>query len=52
MTDPKSQADKFRDIARELEADEAPDHFERVVQHIVAVPIPPKEAKPKRGLPS
>lgn len=42
----KPQADKFRDMARELEADEAPEHFERVVQHIVAVPIPPKEAKP------
>jgi len=49
MTQPdhdKSQADKFRDMARELEADESPQHFERVVQHIVAVPIPPKEAKP------
>lgn len=40
------QADKFRDMARELEADEAPEHFERVVQHIVAAPVPPKEAKP------
>ena len=45
----KPQADKFRDMARELEADEAPEHFERVVQHIIAAPVPPKEAKPKRG---
>jgi len=42
----KPQADKFRDMARELEADEASEHFERVVQHVVAAPIPPKEAKP------
>ncbi len=45
---PNAQAEKFRDMARELEADEAPEHFERVVQHIVAAPIPPKEAKPVR----
>jgi hypothetical protein len=48
MTDPKPQSDKFKDMARELEADAAPEHFERVVQHIVAAPIPPKEAKPVR----
>jgi len=44
----KPQADKFRDMARELEADETPEHFERVVQHVVAAPIPEKEAKPVR----
>ncbi|MBB5744657.1 hypothetical protein GGR13_000229 [Brevundimonas variabilis] len=42
----KPQADKFRDMARELEADEDPAHFERVARHIVDAPIPPKEAKP------
>jgi len=45
----KPKADKFRDMARELEADEAPENFERVLQHIAAAPVPPKEAKPKRG---
>lgn len=42
----EQQAKRFRDIARELEADEAPEHFERVVQHVVAAPVPQKEAKP------
>lgn len=47
MTDgPKAQADKFREMARKLEADESPEHFERVVQHVVSAPVPPKEAKP------
>ena len=40
------QADKFRAMARELEADESAEHFERVVQHVVSVKVPPKEAKP------
>lgn len=42
----KPQADKFRDMARELEADDAPEHFERVVQHIASVPVPAKGSKP------
>jgi hypothetical protein len=43
----KPQADKFRDMARELEADETPSVFEDAVRKVVAAPIPPKEAKPK-----
>lgn len=46
QTDDKPQADKFRDMARELEADEDPAHFERVARQIVDAPVPPKEAKP------
>ncbi len=51
MTDKSSetQFDKFRDMARELEADETPSAFERAVRKIVAAPVPPKDAKPKKG---
>ena len=43
---PPSQADKFREMARELEADEDPANFERIARQIVDAPVPPKEAKP------
>ena len=43
---PKPQADKFRDMARELESDETPSVFETAVRKVVAAPVPPKEAKP------
>lgn len=33
--EPKPQADKFRDLARELEADEDESHFEDQVRRIV-----------------
>lgn len=39
--DPKPQADKFRDLARELEADEDEAHFEDTVRKIAKAP-PPK----------
>ena len=32
--DQRAQADKFRDLARELEADEDPAHFEETVRKI------------------
>lgn len=32
--EPKPQLDKFRDLARELEADEDPAHFEETVRKI------------------
>ena len=44
--DPKPQADKFRDMARQLEADETSSVFEAAVRKVVAAPVPPKEAKP------
>lgn len=34
LKDPKPQADKFRDLARELEADEDESHFEETVRKI------------------
>lgn len=47
MTDaPNTQGDKFKETARALEADESAEHFERVVQHVVSVKVPSKEAKP------
>ncbi|HQT52559.1 MAG TPA: hypothetical protein PKX06_03645 [Phenylobacterium sp.] len=35
-----SQADKFRDLARQLEADEDPAHFEETLKKI-ATKVPP-----------
>lgn len=42
-TDPKPQADKFRDLARELEADEDEARFEETVKRIA----PKTEHKPQ-----
>lgn len=44
---PKPQADKFRDLARELECDEDEDAFKAAVRKIGTAPrTPPKEDKP------
>jgi hypothetical protein len=43
--EPKPQADKFRDLARELEADEDESHFEDALRRIAKAPPPPKEGK-------
>lgn len=45
----REQADKFKDMARDLEADETPSTFERAVRKVVAAPVPPKEAGPKKA---
>lgn len=48
MTQPKpekSQVDKFREAARELETDEREDAFDALVKHIAKSP-PSKEKKP------
>ena len=37
--DPKPQLDKFRDLARELEADEDADRFEETVRKIAPSPL-------------
>lgn len=44
-TETKPQADKFRDLARELEADEDPAHFEETLKKIATkVPVvPPRD---------
>lgn len=44
--DPKPQADKFRDLARELEADEDPAHFEETVRKIAKAPAPKQPDSP------
>lgn len=49
MTDapkPKSQADMFRDLARELECDESEEAFKAKVQKVARAP---RSAKPTKG---
>jgi len=41
--DSPSQADKFRDMARELEADESEEAFEEAVRRIATAPKPEPE---------
>lgn len=41
MTEDKPQLDKFKDLARQLEADEDPAHFEETLKKI-ATKTPPK----------
>lgn len=48
MTDNKTeqaQADKFRDLARQLEADEDPKHFEETVRKIAPKDRPGPEKR-------
>jgi hypothetical protein len=40
MTDPKPQADKFRDLARELECDEDEAAFDENVRKVATAPKP------------
>lgn len=40
MSDPKPQVDKFRDLARELEADEDEARFEETVKKLAKAPPP------------
>ena len=40
--DPRPQADKFRDLARELECDEDEDAFKAAVRKIAKAPRAPK----------
>jgi hypothetical protein len=40
--DPRPQSDKFRDLARELEADEDAERFEATVRKIAPKPVEPK----------
>ena len=44
---PKPQPDKFRDLARELEADEDPAHFEETVRKIAPKDRTPTSADQK-----
>lgn len=47
--DPKPQVDKFRDMARQLEADEDEARFEEVARRVATAPVPPKTEKPTEG---
>lgn len=44
--DAKTQADKFRDMARELESDEDEAAFEEKVRRVATAPKPEAEKKP------
>lgn len=49
MTDvPKPQADKFRDMARQLEADEDEARFEEAARKVATAPVP---ARPEKNEP-
>ena len=45
--DPRSQADKFRDLARDLEADEDEARFEEALRRISKAKSPEDEPKPE-----
>ena len=45
MTDDKPQADKFRDMARDLECDEDEARFEEKVKRVATAPKPKPETK-------
>lgn len=47
MTEPKSQPDKFRDLARELECDEDEAAFEDKVRRVATAPKPPEPTEPE-----
>jgi len=44
--EPKPQVDKFRDLARELEADEDEARFEETVKKVAKAPKPQTEESP------
>lgn len=41
------QVDKFRELARELEADEDEDRFEETVKRVAKAPRPPEKGDPE-----
>ena len=45
--DARPQADKFRDLARELECDEDEDAFKAAVRKIGTAPRPKKDQEPE-----
>lgn len=49
MNQEKSQADKFRDLARELECDEDEKRFDKALRRVGSAPPPEKGDKPKKG---
>lgn len=49
MDEPKPQADKFRDLAREIGAHENAEVFEENLRRIVTAPKPDKKPEPESG---
>ena len=47
----KSQSDKFKDLARELETDDSEDRFDDALRKIAKSP-PPKDGKPDKEKPA
>lgn len=47
----KSQPDKFRELAREIEADESPERFDERLKRIAKSPPPKDGDKPKKSKP-
>ncbi|GGA40764.1 hypothetical protein [Pelagibacterium lentulum] len=47
--DSKSQADKFRDLARELETDESPERFDERLKRIAKAPPKKERQDDKEG---
>ena len=46
--DRKSQVDKFREAARELETDDSEERFDSLLKKVAKSP-PPKDAKPEKA---
>jgi hypothetical protein len=51
MTDERTQSDKFKDLARELETDEDEAAFDRALKKIAKAP-PAKDGKPDKDKPA
>lgn len=47
--DPRTQRQKFIDKARELETDESPEAFERVVTTLAKAPVAKKKSEKSKG---
>lgn len=45
----KSQIEKFREAARQLETDDSDENFDRIVKRLAKAAPAPKEPTPKKG---
>lgn len=48
----KSQIEKFREVARELETDDSEEAFDRALKRIAVAPPPPKGDQPAKKKPA
>lgn len=49
MPKPQSQVEKFRETARELEADDSEENFDQLLKKIAKAPAKPAEGEKKAG---